>query len=331
MKHILAVALILLSATTAFARCAGKDLTDSIRAADPATYAEIAARAAAVPNGEGVLWRVTRDDLPPSYLFGTYHLDQVANLPVAQHAETLAARARLMFVEISEAEQEEMATAFHANPGMIVNDRAVPLSDWLEPSLLTAAEALLPRYGLNMPTASLIQPWMLNLMIALPPCMIAAQQNGMLSMDHELARAAESAGVPVQGVETWQEQISIFADAPLEDQRDGLRLSLASPHDPEDMQATMAALYAKGEVMMLWELSLAAARDLVTDRDIDAVAAEWWDVVATRRNAVMAERALPDFAEGGVFMAVGALHLPGEAGLVELLRAEGFKVEQVKL
>jgi uncharacterized protein YbaP (TraB family) len=40
----------------------------------------------------------------------------------------------------------------------------------------------------------------------------------------------------------------------------------------------------------------------------------------------MAERALPFLEEGGAFIAVGALHLPGEAGLVELLRAKGYTV-----
>ena len=45
-----------------------------------------------------------------------------------------------------------------------------------------------------------------------------------------------------------------------------------------------------------------------------------------RRNK-MAERAKEYFQKGGVFMAVGALHLPGQDGLVSLLERQGYSVE----
>ncbi len=45
-----------------------------------------------------------------------------------------------------------------------------------------------------------------------------------------------------------------------------------------------------------------------------------------KRNANMIERTLPLIEKGGLFIAVGSLHLPGEKGLVERLRARGYKV-----
>ncbi|MCP5017375.1 MAG: TraB/GumN family protein, partial [Ketobacter sp.] len=41
------------------------------------------------------------------------------------------------------------------------------------------------------------------------------------------------------------------------------------------------------------------------------------------------ERAEKYFQKGNVFMAVGALHLPGNDGLVALLERQGFSVEAV--
>jgi uncharacterized protein len=49
----------------------------------------------------------------------------------------------------------------------------------------------------------------------------------------------------------------------------------------------------------------------------------------SRRNAVMAERASQSIADSPTFIAVGALHLPGEDGLVSLLRKRGFRLEPV--
>jgi len=43
----------------------------------------------------------------------------------------------------------------------------------------------------------------------------------------------------------------------------------------------------------------------------------------------MAERMEPWLKQGGAFIAVGALHLPGEQGLIRLLRQRGYSVRVV--
>lgn len=48
-----------------------------------------------------------------------------------------------------------------------------------------------------------------------------------------------------------------------------------------------------------------------------------------KRKKVMAERVLPLLEKGHAAIAVGALYLPGEEGLVELLRKAGYKVAPV--
>ena len=47
------------------------------------------------------------------------------------------------------------------------------------------------------------------------------------------------------------------------------------------------------------------------------------------RNLRMRDRLLPLLTEGGSFIAVGAMHLIGEDGLVELLRAAGYTVTRI--
>ena len=47
------------------------------------------------------------------------------------------------------------------------------------------------------------------------------------------------------------------------------------------------------------------------------------------RNETMAERAAPLLAKGGAFIAVGALHLSGKGGLIELFRKAGYQVTNV--
>ena len=47
------------------------------------------------------------------------------------------------------------------------------------------------------------------------------------------------------------------------------------------------------------------------------------------RNQRMVTRLLPLLEEGGVFAAVGALHLPGNTGLLAQLRQHGLRVSPV--
>ena len=44
------------------------------------------------------------------------------------------------------------------------------------------------------------------------------------------------------------------------------------------------------------------------------------------RNLRMRDRLLPILEKGDAFVAVGAMHLSGETGLVELLRQSGYTV-----
>jgi hypothetical protein len=48
--------------------------------------------------------------------------------------------------------------------------------------------------------------------------------------------------------------------------------------------------------------------------------------IVDERNLRMVDRLHEPFAEGGLFVAVGALHLPGEKGMLRLLEQRGYKI-----
>jgi uncharacterized protein YbaP (TraB family) len=47
------------------------------------------------------------------------------------------------------------------------------------------------------------------------------------------------------------------------------------------------------------------------------------------RNTRMIERMQPQLAEGGAFVAVGALHLPGENGILKHLEDRGYRLTRL--
>lgn len=319
-------AMLCLAPSLVFAACKGADLSGEIRAKTPEIWREAEAQAAGAAFGDGLLWKASKPGVAPSYIFGTYHTERAETFAPSRRALELAREARVVMVEITPGEKKAMEAAFAADPTIMLNAAPQPLTDWLTPALTETAAARLAPFGMNLETASLIQPWMLNLMIALPPCAVAALAAGAPQMDHQIA----DAGAAVVGLETWRSQIGVFTSPSVEQQRDAFRMALASPVDPEDMHATMSALYEAGAPMLIWELSVAMAKAEIADRDVDAVSEEMWRALVVERNRNMIAAALPEMEAGGAVVAVGALHLPTEDGLLALAQRAGFTIERLE-
>ena len=89
----------------------------------------------------------------------------------------------------------------------------------------------------------------------------------------------------------------------------------------DDVVETMIVLYKQGETGMFWPLF----REVLPNDDAAGYAA-FEETMVTARNRVMVANAEQYLAAGSAFIAVGAMHLPGPEGLVELFRKAGYTV-----
>ncbi|MGB0507650.1 MAG: TraB/GumN family protein [Pikeienuella sp.] len=317
--------------TWAFANCNGVDQTSGIQRNDPTGYERIVAAASALPNGNGVMWKVSKTGLSDSYLIGTNHVvSSVAKTFIGTFKAVLPS-ARVLLVELSKAEEAEMTEAMGTNPNLIFDMSGRMLVDYLPPEDHALAEEAFASLGLDFTTGSRLSPTFIQILTAIPVCaQVAAAQNPELKMDSVLMATAEAADVPVVGLETWERQISAFSKQPRDVLEDSARISLQLWRNIEDNFATVEAMYQRGEIANIWEysryISEAVADVDVVDRAMAAVQVELLD----RRNIEMAESAAGYLKEGGAVVAVGALHLIGEVGLVELVRKQGYTVERIK-
>ncbi|MGZ5915114.1 MAG: TraB/GumN family protein, partial [Hyphomicrobium sp.] len=62
----------------------------------------------------------------------------------------------------------------------------------------------------------------------------------------------------------------------------------------------------------------------------DDAFAGFQEKLLTERNVKMRATAQPLLEQGGVFIAIGALHLPGKQGLIALLREAGYTVTPIE-
>ncbi len=309
----------------ASAACAGANMLDVLAHTDPAAHTAIVARADATPNAEGRFWRIERPEADPepapSYLFGTFHTDQ-AGPTVPDAAWQALDGARMALFELSADEQDAMQARLAGDRAFAFDANGPPLSRRLDPAGLAVIARALAARGIQLDDgAERMQPWMLFSLLAFPACHLEALAAGATSLDNVMADRARAAGIPQAGLETYEASLAAFRSIPPEQLLAMLVDTGALLEREEDIFRTNLELYAAGRVAMID----AFGRWLSTRPPSRPDSAELYDQVMAEligtRNRAWLSPLEAELARGGAFIAVGALHLPGEDGLIALLRA----------
>jgi uncharacterized protein len=328
MRCLALVMLLLASALPVQARvptsCGAQDMLAKLRIEAPEAYQRVMVAARDVPNGDGMLW-----GLPASYLFGTMHsTDPRADRQVAR-VRPLVRSSRAVAVEISELVTpglKEKASVEIARAGLARSGNA--LEGLWPPANRTLVETVLVTRGLTPERAQRLETWFLIVALSSPLCERQRRELGLISVDEKIGLAAQKPGKTTVGLEKLEDQIAVLRRI------GGLNPSMAliqvarGQTEVADMRETMTQAYIGdrlGELAALARLSEVLAGQPATIGH-DAFSRALLD----DRNIVMRDRALPLFEKGGGFVAVGALHLPGERGLVAMLKASGYTVSVVK-
>lgn len=314
------------AAAAAAPACKGGNVLDALRAGEPAHYEALLADAARVENGEGLLWRVEKPGLAPSYLFGTIHLTdpRVIDLPGPVH-EALAKSKTLVIENLDTLDQSSLPQKMSAHANLMVFTDGTRLTQHMNGEQREAVAAALALAGGRMDAVDTMKPWILSVMLAAPACEEARRQE-IDVVDTQLAHLAQKAGLKLVGLESLREQLSAFAEIPIELQVEYLVSTARMASQAEDFMFTLAALYTERKVGLMREMArFYGLRTGISQRGYAAFNGS----LVEQRNQRMAERAAPLLQAGGVMVGVGALHLVGETGLVHLLRARGYEVTRV--
>lgn len=304
--------------------CGGEDLSTWFAAEKPEEYARIQAEAAKVPNGDRLLWKIEKDGVAPSYLFGTMHMTDPRVTSLTARADAAFEQAGTVVIETTDVlDKNEMTAALVRRPDLMMFTDGTTLTSLLSPEDKEILEKGLAERGIPLATVVKMKPWMLASMIALPACETARQANGAPVLDVNLAERAKADGKAIAGLETVTDQLGAMASLPMEFHMRGLVDSLKLGGRMGDIMETMISLYKREQIAMIMPLINAVSEDAGVS---DTGYADFEQTMITARNFTMAENAAPIVDKGSAFIAVGALHLPGPEGVVELLRKAGYTV-----
>ncbi|MCH2093663.1 MAG: TraB/GumN family protein [Rhodobacteraceae bacterium] len=322
--RILALVLSLLIALSSpvFATCAGADLRAQLA---PDVLDRIEARAARIPYAEGNLWRAQKG-AAVIHILGTVHLGDRRITPSIERLRPLVEGAELVLLEITQAEQIRMQN----DPGLILmpGSRTLPsmMSDeaWDE-----IAEALKDR-GFPPIMAARMKPFFLSGILSIPPCAMTGLHSNE-GVDATIESMALAKGIPSRSLESLDEVIQIIDAFPMDLQIAMLSGSLPRPDLPDDMLETLIAAYLREMVADGWLVMRELGKDAAFGGKPEFAAI--MDEIDTRllveRNRLWIPRLLAAAGPKPIFAAVGAAHLSGDQGVLNLLAQEGYTLTRL--
>ncbi|MHB8741505.1 MAG: TraB/GumN family protein [Sulfuricaulis sp.] len=263
-------------------------------------------------HAKGLLWKIEAAGIQPSYLFGTIHSDdaRVAALPAAVTHALDTSRHFVMEALIGADGLTLMAQDMFFKDGQTLEQVAGN-------KLYTETVQALSARGLPTVGIKNEKPWAVMMTLSIPPPKTGEYLD--LLLEDRATREHEA----VLGLETMPEQIAVFDELPMPDQVALLQETVRTQPDfAKDFEALIQA-YLAHDLTALAEISaLPGPGDdqmyrIVTDR------------LLTQRNIRMVTRLAPTLREGRVFIAVGAAHLPGKNGLLNLIEKAGYCVTPV--
>ena len=258
----------------------------------------------------GVLWEISKAGQQSSYLLGTIHSDHasVTNLPAPVKKALDDSKSFTAELDLN------MSSMLQAQMQMLLPDTK-SLKSIIGVQQYRKCVALMASYGVPEMLVDKMKPWAIAAQLNMP------KPTTGLFLDLKLYQMAQQKGLKTYGLETVAEQMSVFGG--MTEQQQKIMLDQAIKDYPE-MPAKISSLiryYVNRDLRGMLTFSEAEMKraDPALMEIIDKK-------LIKERNHRMVERMQPQLADGKALIAVGALHLPGEQGILQLLENRGYKL-----
>lgn len=270
--------------------------------------------AAANPNT--LLWRISGKNLQkPSYLFGTMHMICANDIELSDSLKSAISSADKVYLEL---DMDDMFQMLGAMSHMTMRDDTT-LADLLSPDDYKKVKAYFENKGGLMPFSMMekFKPLLIESLIMEQ----SSDCENMIVMEQLIMEEANEKDKEIKGLETMDYQLGIFDKIPYKLQAEQL-LKIVDHNDDSNDANEMKVLtqaYRDQELDKMDELT-----------KMDPSIHDFSDLLLYDRNVNWAKKLESLMAKNSLVVAVGAGHLPGERGVLNLLRKAGYKVEPVK-
>lgn len=263
-------------------------------------------------DAQGLLWRVSGQGLAqPSYLYGTIHAICADDLLMSDATKRAFAATEQVALEM---DMDDPATMLTIRQHLLM-DEEKKMSDLLsETDYALVHTFFTDSLGMDLDQLQRMQPMLMAAMLF--PKLLSCTPQAYEMVFMEMAQQAQK---EVVGVESADDQLAAVGAISYADQAQML-LEMVRDYDTTRSQLhALVTAYQAQNLTPVYEMM----RETMPGYEA------FEEVFLVRRNRrwipVMEQMA----REKPTFFAVGALHLAGETGVIQLLRTSGYTVEPV--
>lgn len=259
---------------------------------------------------KGLFWKMESPSGQVSYLFGTMHTDDNRVTDFSPRILDALNSVDLFLMETtpnSNADNFSMSDA--------------SLKTMLTEEELEQVRVLADFHVMHLDRVLKMKPWLLAVVFS------QSKPQTPFAQDNLLMRSAEDYRKPVKGLETSQAHFGVIDGFSLDEQLLMLRVAL---------NMTQAEKEQDFEQLMVLYLTEDSDKILALDVKItgeNLPKALWQKIqikLLVERNALMAKRAMTLAQDQSVFLAIGAAHLAGDGGFINLFKKAGYTFTRIQ-
>ncbi len=288
--------------------------------AQVATLPEAAPDSTIFQQENSLLWEISGKGLEnPSYLYGTIHMIGAKDFFLTEPTKIAFAESERVAFEIDMENMNNMTVMF-SMLGQVMMEGGMTLKKLLNEEDYSLVDARFKEIGMPLFLLERVKPMFLSALAAGDMSGEDLQNGEVKSYEMEFMEMAKTNEQEIDGLETIAYQMSIFDSIPYPVQAEMLVESIKGGDTGDDQFAEMVKLYKAQDLAGMQAMFKAEEGGL----------GDYEDVMLNNRNRNWIPVMGDMMAEKKTFFAVGAGHLGGEMGVVNLLRKEGYKVEAIK-
>ncbi len=268
-------------------------------------------------NENGLLFEISGNGLKkPSYVFGTFHiLCPTDVMPMDKFAPYIDKSDQL----IMELDMDDPNVMGSMAKGAAISDGRT-IKDFLTAEQYAKVDEMFKNsLGLSVDAVKTLKPAILSVLVVTSPKMLGCSPPS--SYDLSFVKVAADKKKPIIGLETVEFQSKTLESQPLEKQAESLAKMAEDPQKAEDELKKLISTYKEQDIEKLHKLAIEQNKtDVNFEKDL-----------LDDRNAAWIPKIEGIIKTTPSFIAVGAGHLGGSKGVIQLMRAKGYKVTPIRL
>jgi len=281
------------------------------------TVSSIQAQTVKTTASSGLLYEISGKNLKkPSYLFGTIHLMCEKDMFPAEKLKSYINQTEQMMLEL---DLDDPIVMQKATKGLMLPEGKT-MKTYLKPEEYAKVDELFKNYlGVSFDRFQTFKPMMASILLLTSPKVIGCQPPA--AYDNFLAQTAAANKMPVLGLETVEAELAALDSQPFDRQIVALNKMASNPEKGFGDFKSLYQIYLTQDSDKIYELIVGQLKSegMSQEKLLDERNTNWIPVI--EKNI----RVTPSF------IGVGAGHLGGKKGVVNLLRAKGYKLTPIKL